>query len=97
MRDTARAPQPTTNPPTGHQMSLQGLAQNDQNSFGTFITEKTPKHLVCIVLWSGDRQNVPKMPIFGPKQPKMQILDPISPFGAKILILREEAKVLVPT
>ena len=96
MRDTACAPQPTTNPPTGHQMSLQGLAQNDQKSFGSLITEKkTPRHLVCIVLWSGDRQNVPKMPIFGPKQPK--ILDPTSPFWAKILILREEAKVLVPT
>ena len=30
MRDTARAPQPPTNPPTGHQMSRQGLTQNDQ-------------------------------------------------------------------
>ena len=30
LRDTARAPQPPTNPPTGHQISRQGLAQNDQ-------------------------------------------------------------------
>ena len=30
MQDTARAPQPPTNPPTGHQMSRQGLAQNEQ-------------------------------------------------------------------
>ena len=30
MGDTAQAPQPPTNPPTGHQMSQQGLAQNDQ-------------------------------------------------------------------
>ena len=41
MRNTARAPQPTTNPPIGHQMSRQGLAQNDQNcqfwaTFGRF-------------------------------------------------------------
>ena len=30
MRDTARAQQPPTNPLTGHQMSRQGLAQNEQ-------------------------------------------------------------------
>ena len=30
MRDTARAPQPPTDPPTGHQISLHGLAQIDQ-------------------------------------------------------------------
>ena len=30
LRDTARAPQPLTNPPTGHQMSQQGLAKNEQ-------------------------------------------------------------------
>ena len=30
LRETARAPQPPTNPPTGHQMSRQGLAQNEQ-------------------------------------------------------------------
>ena len=30
MRDTARASQQPTNPPAGHQMSWQGLAQNDQ-------------------------------------------------------------------
>ena len=38
MRDTARAPQPPTNPPAGHQMSRQGLARNDQkcNFWATF-------------------------------------------------------------
>ena len=30
LRHTARAPQPPNNPPTEHQMSRQGLAQNDQ-------------------------------------------------------------------
>ena len=30
LRDTAHAPQPPTNPPIGHYMSRQGLAQNDQ-------------------------------------------------------------------
>ena len=39
MRDTARAP--PTNPPTGHQMGQQGLAQNEQKrqfqaKFGRF-------------------------------------------------------------
>ena len=32
LRDTAGAQQPPTNPPTGHQMSRQGQAQNDQNA-----------------------------------------------------------------
>ena len=31
LRDTARAPQPPTDPPTGHRISLHGLAQIDQN------------------------------------------------------------------
>ena len=30
LRDTARTPQPPTNTPTGHQMSRQGLAKNEQ-------------------------------------------------------------------
>ena len=30
LRDTARAPQPPTNPPREHQSRRQGLAQNDQ-------------------------------------------------------------------
>ena len=30
MRDTARAPQPPTDPPTGERISLHGLAQVDQ-------------------------------------------------------------------
>ena len=41
VRDTARAPQPSTNPPTGHRISLHGLAQIDQKcqfwaKFGRF-------------------------------------------------------------
>ena len=41
MRDTAGAPQPPTNPPKGHKMSRQGLAQNEQKcqfqaKFGRF-------------------------------------------------------------
>ena len=41
LRDTARAPQPPTDPPTGHRISLHGLAQIDQKcqfwaKFGPF-------------------------------------------------------------
>ena len=41
MRDTARMPQPPTNPPKGHQMTQQGLAKYDQKcqiraKFGRF-------------------------------------------------------------
>ena len=79
MRDTARAPQPPTNPPKGHQMSQQGLDQNEQKcqiraklsrsgvknpnftgeseNFVTHIAEDPPRHLVCIVFWSGMGQN----------------------------------------
>ena len=39
----------------------------ESKSFGTHITEKTPRHLVCIVFWSGMGRNGQKMPIFGPK------------------------------
>ena len=49
-------------------------------SFVTHITENPPRHLVHIFFWSGIGQNVPKMAIFGPKWPKMQILDQIWPF-----------------
>ena len=49
-------------------------------SFVTHITENPPRHLVHIVFWSGIGQNVQKMAIFGPKWPKMQILDQIWPF-----------------
>ena len=44
-------------------------------SFVTHITE-----IVHIVFWSGIGQKVQKMAIFGPKWPKMQILDQIWPF-----------------
>ena len=33
-------------------------------SFGTHVTEKSPRHLVCIVFWSGMGRNGTKMPIF---------------------------------
>ena len=36
-------------------------------SFGNHITEKPPRQLVHIVLWSGIGSNGPKMPIFGQK------------------------------
>ena len=49
----------------------------------THITENPPRHLVQICLWSGIGQNVQRMPIFGPKWPKMHILDQTWPFWAK--------------
>ena len=49
-------------------------------SFVTHITENLPRHLVHIVFWSDIGQNVQNMAIFGPKLPKMQILDQIWPF-----------------
>ena len=49
-------------------------------SFVTHITENPPRHLVQICFWSGIGQNVQKMAIFGPKWPKMHILDQIWPF-----------------
>ena len=36
-------------------------------NFGTQVTEKPSRHLVCFVFWSGMRPNGPKMPIFGNK------------------------------
>ena len=55
-------------------------------SFVTYITENPPRHLVHIGFWLGIGQNVKKMAIFGPKWPKMQILDQIlAVFGPKIL------------
>ena len=72
MRVTARAPQPPTNPPTGHQMSRPKMNKNanfgqkilifpgEIKSFVTHITENPPRHLVHIVFWSGIGQNVQK-------------------------------------
>ena len=48
--------------------------------FVTYITENPPRHLAHIGFWMGNGQNVKKMAIFGPKLPKMQILDVIWPF-----------------
>ena len=67
LRDTARAPQPPTNPPTGHQMSRPKMNKNA--NFGQFWAknpnfywrnqkfcyphnEKPPRHLVRIGFWS---------------------------------------------
>ena len=64
MRDTAHAPQPPTNPPIGHQMSRQGLAQNDQKcqiwaKFGRFFGKNH---------FSAERKNGRSKPTkFGPK------------------------------
>ena len=95
LQDTARAPQPPTDPTTGYWISLHGLAQIDQKcqiwaknlfftgeikSFVTHISENPPRHPVHNVFWSGIGQNVQKMAIFGPKWPKMQILDQIWQF-----------------
>ena len=88
MRDTARARQPPTNPPTGHQMSknanfgpnLVVLGQKvliftgEIKSLVTHIMENPPRHLVRIDFWSGMGRNGQKMPIFGSKWPKMHIL-----------------------
>ena len=46
--------------------NIQFLAEVSK-SFGTHITEKLPKLLVCIALWSGMVSNGPNMPIFGLK------------------------------
>ena len=35
--------------------------------FGTHVTEKPPRHRVCIVSWLGMGRNGPKMPIFSQK------------------------------
>ena len=83
LRDTARAPQPLTDPPTGHWPKLTKNASFGPNlvvfgqkilfftgeitSFVTHITENPPRHLVHIVFWSGIGQKVQKMAIFGPK------------------------------
>ena len=41
---------------------------------------KPPRHLVCIVIWSGMTSNGSEGPIFGPKWPKMHIFGQIWPF-----------------
>ena len=47
LRDTARAPQPPTDPQTGHRKSLHGLAQIDQNAnFGPNLVVLGQKILI---------------------------------------------------
>ena len=41
------------------------ILSGGSKSFGTHVTEKPPRHLVCIVFWSGIGSHGPKMPIFG--------------------------------
>ena len=57
----------------------------ESKSFGTQITEKPPRHLVCIVFWAWDEMGQ-KMPLFGKKKhfgPNLAV------YGLKILILWE--------
>ena len=49
-------------------------------SFVTHITENPPRHLVHIGFGRALDKMCKKMAIFGPKWPKMQILDQIWPF-----------------
>ena len=46
MRDTARAPKPLTNPPTGHQMNRQGLYLPKKACFGQNLAVIGPKILM---------------------------------------------------
>ena len=41
MRDTARAPQPPTNPPTGHQMTQQWTKMPIWGQIGSFLGKKS--------------------------------------------------------
>ena len=59
-------------------------------SFGTYITEKPPRHLVCIIFWAKNANILPKIT-------KNANLGEIWPFlGQKSLFSWEEAKVLEP-
>ena len=63
-------------------------------SFGNHITEKPPRQLVHIVLWSGIGSNGQKMPIFGQK---CQFWAKFGRFWAKNPFLGEKVKLLVPS
>ena len=71
MRDTARAPQPPTYPPTGHQISLHGLAQIDQKwqfwvKFGRFWA-KCAKNGNILPKMTKNADFGPNLAVFGPK------------------------------
>ena len=65
--------------------SLESLFQFDQLR-STHLTEKQPRHLVCIVFWSGMASNVLKMPIFGQKY---KLWAKFGLFGSNIFLGRE--------
>ena len=48
LRDTARAPQPPTNQPTGHQMSRQGLYVPKKAYFGAKMAVFGPNILIIL-------------------------------------------------
>ena len=68
----------------------------DISHFVTKVRRCSESNLICLSqIWV---KSGPKMPIFGPKWPKMKILDQIWPFlGQNSWFQREEAKGLVPT
>ena len=78
-RHTNRAPKKPVWPgPNWPKMPIFGqilFFTGEIKSFVTHIMENPPRHLVPIGFWSGIGQNVQKMAIFGPKWPKLQILD----------------------
>ena len=53
LRDTARAPQPPTSPPTGHQMSRQSPAENDQECN---FWAKLCRFRAKILIFTGERK-----------------------------------------
>ena len=56
------------------------MSQKDDRPFSLKLMENPHRHLIRIVFWSGIGRNGQKMPIFGPKWPKMHILDQFWPF-----------------
>ena len=40
------------------------IRKGGSKSFGSYVTKKTPRHLVCIVFWSAKEPNWPNMQIF---------------------------------
>ena len=64
-----------------------------KQKFGTHIMYKPPRHLVCIVFWSGTSPKGSERPTFGPKWPKMHILGQICPFfGPKSYFFWQRSK-----
>jgi len=68
------------------------ILSGGSKSFGTHVTEKPPRHLVCIVFWSGIGSHGPKMPIFGQFWAKILPL-----LGQKSIFWGHGVKLLVPS